>query len=155
MSHNIFLRIFFQFHALQVKRGVKHPCHMPQPNVLQDSRLFRGPPGGSMLCKFYGPTKSILSPLTTKSHCKPLLFTHYKISLQTPFAETLNLERLLLQREIQCNLVTNSLYSSFCNYVLHFPCPCIKSTTLDGSKLNHLHPSSYPHFILRITFIMC
>ena len=44
--------------------------------------------------------------------------------MQTPlaktFAETLNLERLLLQREIQCNSFTNSQYSSSYSHVAAF-----------------------------------
>jgi hypothetical protein len=39
--------------------------------------------------------------------------THWKISLQTPFSET-------PQREIQCNHLKNSLYSSSCSHVATF-----------------------------------
>ena len=34
------------------------------------------------------------------------------------------------------------------------PLPCTKVTTLDGSKLKHLHPNGWFHYIFKITFIM-
>ena len=50
--------------------------------------------------------------------------THHKILLQTSFAETfveiLNLQRTLLQREIQCNPIIHSLYSSSCSHMAAF-----------------------------------
>jgi hypothetical protein len=60
------------------------------------------------------PTLSLMvsNLVTTKSHCKP--------PLAKTFAEILNLQRPLLQREIQCNPVTHSLYSSSYNHVAAF-----------------------------------
>jgi hypothetical protein len=57
-------------------------------------------------------------------HLKHPQSSHCKISLQTPFAETfgetLNLQRPLPWRHIQCNPITNPLFSSSYNHVATF-----------------------------------
>jgi hypothetical protein len=99
------------------------------------------------LLRRYAMSKSILSPLTAKSH--------YKLPLLRP------LQRPRISRDLTTNVDPMQPYHPF--IVFFFlqphgylsPLPCTKIVALDKSKLKHLHPNGWFHCIFRITFIMC